>query len=58
MDRAYWLSLARCHWKLGNRSGFSWALDNARRAVVRVDLIAARLAHTERVVGVEHRRAA
>jgi hypothetical protein len=47
-DRSYWLGLARAHHVLGNRSGRSWALDNARRAPVRPSLMAARLAYTER----------
>lgn len=51
MDRAAWLQLARCHFVLGNRSGFRWALENARRARVQPRLMAARLAWTERGIG-------
>lgn len=42
-DRSYYLGLARAHHALGNRSGRSWAIENARRAPVRTSAMALRL---------------
>jgi hypothetical protein len=43
-DRAYWLGIARVHHIYGNRDARNWAIDRARRAPVRPDFTAARLA--------------